>query len=774
MDVAFVKYLFQNFAPQTHTHLFMETFYLFLVIFLFVLAVFDLSVGVSNDAVNFLNSAIGSKAASFRTIMIIAAVGIFVGASLSNGMMDVARHGIFQPQHFYFTEIMCILLAVMLTDVVLLDVFNSLGMPTSTTVSLVFELLGGTVALAILKIASSDGALQLGDLVNTDKAFTVILAIFLSVAIAFFFGTLVQYISRILFTFNYKKQMKYFAALFAGLAATAIVYFMLINGLKSSPFMTGSIRDVLYGNTSMVVVGCFVFFVVLMQILYCLKVNVLKVVVLMGTFALALAFAGNDLVNFIGVPLVGYSSYIDLMAQAGTTTTDTFLMTSLLEPAKTPWYFLVGSGMVMIIALSFSKKAHNVVKTSLDLSRQSEGEENFGTSPVARVLVRACSNASATIQSVVPLSVREWVDGRFNNNEIILENKASFDLVRAAVNVVLSGLLIAIGTSLQLPLSTTYVAFMVAMGSSLADRAWGRESAVYRITGVLSVIGGWFITAGAAFTICFLVALLIYWGGIPAMVAMVGLAVYSLVRSQLMYKKKQRKEALKEEVNSTVAKLRHTTNTREALILFREHSREELQADLTFAADSLEKAVFGFFNENLRELRKVLISIEEKKIHLKQVKRVGTLGVTQLEHDIAVEKGLYYYQGNDFASEIVFSIRRLTDPCKDHIDNNFNPLNDVQKTDFGKETELIVAFLLRASEMIRRNDYSDFDALIAESVRLVNQLTALKKGELKRIQGQNGSTKVSMIYLNMVQEATNVVSFTANLIKVSRKFQKEQ
>ena len=348
----------------------METFYLFLVIFLFVLAVFDLSVGVSNDAVNFLNSAIGSRAASFKVIMVIAAIGIFVGASLSNGMMDIARHGIYQPQHFFFSEIMCILLAVMLTDVVLLDIFNSLGMPTSTTVSLVFELLGGTVAIALVKIAHSDGALQLGNLLNTDKAFTVILAIFLSVAIAFFFGTVVQYLSRLIFTFNYKKHTKYFIALFGGLAATSILYFMLIKGLKESAFMDGELKTLIYSNTDKVVWGAFIFFTILMQVLHWLKVNVFKVIVLMGTFALALAFAGNDLVNFIGVPLVGYSSYIDLMAQGGTTTTDTFLMGSLLAPAQTPWYFLVGSGLVMVIALATSKKAHSVVKTSLDLARQ--------------------------------------------------------------------------------------------------------------------------------------------------------------------------------------------------------------------------------------------------------------------------------------------------------------------------------------------------------------------------------------------------------------------
>lgn len=751
----------------------METFYLFLIIFLFVLAVFDLSVGVSNDAVNFMNSAIGSKAASFKVIMVIAAIGIFVGASLSNGMMDIARHGIYQPQHFYFSEIMCILLAVMLTDVVLLDIFNSLGMPTSTTVSLVFELLGGTVAISLIKIANSNGALQLGDLLNTDKAFTVILAIFLSVAIAFFFGAIVQYISRLIFTFNYKKHMNYFIGLFGGLAATSILYFMLIKGLKESSFMEGDLKTMIYSNTDTIVWGALIFFTLLMQVLHWLKVNVFKVVILLGTFALALAFAGNDLVNFIGVPLAGYSSYMDLMAQGGTTTTDTFLMESLLEPAKTLWYFLVGSGLVMVIALATSKKAQAVIKTSVDLARQSDGNENFGTSPVARVLVRTCNNASNTILSVVPLRVKDWIDSRFNNNEIILEDKASFDLVRASVNVVLSGLLIALGTSLKLPLSTTYVAFMVAMGSSLADRAWGRESAVYRITGVLSVIGGWFITAGAAFTICFLVALLIHVGGIAAMAAMVGLAIYMLIRNQILYKKKMKKEAMQEEVDSTISKLRETKDKREALSLFREHSRDELCDVLNFASDTFNRSVHGFMDENLRELRKVMSAIEEKKSYLKQVKRVGTLGVTQLEHDIAIDKGLYYYQGNDFASEIVFSIRRLTEPGKEHVDNHFSPLCEVQKEDFGKMTDEIVSFLNRSSVMIESNDYHRMDDLIAESVDLTAKLTLLKKEELKRIQGQSGSTKVSMVYLNMVQEAQNVVSFTANLLKVSRKFQKE-
>ena len=356
----------------------METIYLCIIIFLFVLAVFDLIVGVSNDAVNFLNSAVGAKAASFKTILFIAGIGIFIGASLSNGMMDIARHGIYQPEHFYFAEIMCILLAVMLTDVVLLDVFNSMGMPTSTTVSLVFELLGGTFALSLIKV-NNDATLALGDLINTDKALSVIMAIFVSVAIAFFFGMLVQWLARIVFTFNYTKNIKYSIGLFGGIAATSIIYFMLIKGLKDSSFMTPENKQWIQDNTLLLIASFFVFFTALMQVLHWLKVNVFKVVVLMGTFALALAFAGNDLVNFIGVPLAGYSSFIDYTTNGAGASPDSFLMTSLLGPAKTPWYFLIGAGAIMVYALCTSKKAHAVIKTSVDLSRQDEGEENFGS-----------------------------------------------------------------------------------------------------------------------------------------------------------------------------------------------------------------------------------------------------------------------------------------------------------------------------------------------------------------------------------------------------------
>lgn len=747
----------------------METFYLFIVVFLFILAVFDLVVGVSNDAVNFLNSAIGSKAASFKVIMIVAALGVFAGASLSNGMMDIARHGIFQPQHFYFSEIMCILLAVMLTDVVLLDVFNSLGMPTSTTVSLVFELLGGTFALALVKIAVSDGGLQIGDLLNTDKALSVILAIFVSVAIAFFFGTIVQYLSRILFTFNYKKKVKYSIALFGGVATTAIIYFMLIKGLKDSS-LSDDVLGWIDGNTGMIVLTCFLASTVLMQLLHWLKINVFKVVVLLGTFALALAFAGNDLVNFIGVPLVGYSSYIDYMAQVGVETTDTLLMTSLLGPAITPWYFLVASGSIMVIALFTSKKAHNVVKTSLDLSRQEEGEESFGTSPIARVLVRSASNASSSIMSIVPERVKRWINSRFDQDEMILENGAAFDLVRASVNLVLGGLLIAMGTSLKLPLSTTYVAFMVAMGSSLADRAWGRESAVYRITGVLSVIGGWFVTAGAAFTICFFVTLIIHYGGVAAIVAMVALAVFILVRSQIAYKKKVNRE----KANPTAARLMATQNSDETLTLLRLHTREELSGILCFAGETFDLTINAFMNESYRKLRKAMNQVEDEKKRIKQIKRIGTLGVARLEHHVAIEKGLYYYQGNDFASEIIYSIGRICEPCFEHIDNNFNPLQEEQKEEFLHIAVDITLFEQKCRDLISANQYaSDFEDLVSLANTLINKLALLKRAELKRIQGQTGSIKVSMVYLTMIQEAQNVVAYTSNLIKVSRKFQQE-
>lgn len=746
----------------------METIYLCIVIFLFILAVFDLMVGVSNDAVNFLNSAVGAKAASLKTVIFIAAIGIFIGAALSNGMMDIARHGIYQPEHFYFAEIMCILLAVMLTDVVLLDVFNSMGMPTSTTVSMVFELLGGTFALALVKVYSDSG-LGFGDLINTDKALSVIMGIFLSVAIAFFFGMVVQWLARVLFTFNYKKKMKYSIAIFGGLATTAIIYFMLIKGLKDSSFMTSEYKEWVSANTGMLIVCFFVFFTILMQILHWLKVNVFKVVVLLGTFALALAFAGNDLVNFIGVPLAGFSSFMDYTANGTAAGPDGFLMHSLLGPAKTPWYFLFGAGAVMVYSLCTSKKAHNVIKTSVDLSRQDEGEEAFGSTPIARGLVRISLTMANGINQIVPESAKQWLDTRFRKDEAIIADGAAFDLVRASVNLVLAGLLIALGTSLKLPLSTTYVTFMVAMGSSLSDRAWGRDSAVFRITGVLSVVGGWFLTAGAAFTIAFVVALVIYFGGSIAIIALIGLAAFLLIRSQLMFKKKKAKE----KSNETLRQLMQSTSSAEALQLMRKHTREELSKVLEYAEDNFERTVTSFLHENLRGLRRAMGATKFEKQLIKQMKRTGTVAMCKLDNNTVLEKGLYYYQGNDFASELVYSIARLCEPCLEHIDNNFNPLDAIQKGEFGDVEKNITSLIQVCRKKLEANDYSGFEEEIRQGNDLNGQLSHLKRQELQRIQSQTGSIKVSMVYLTMIQEAQNVVTYTINLMKVSRKFQVE-
>ena len=515
----------------------MSTIYLCIVVFLLCLAVFDLFVGVSNDAVNFLNSAVGAKVAKFRTIIIVASVGVLIGAVMSSGMMDVARHGIMNPSHYSFAEVMTIFLAVMVTDVVVLDVFNTMGMPTSTTVSLVFELLGGTFILALLKVIGND-SLDYGDLLNSDKALSVIIAIFVSVAIAFVFGVIVQWISRLVFTFNYRRHLRYTVAIFGGIAFTALAYFIFIKGLGKSPYISASSRDWIDANTFPLMCGIFLISTVLAELLYLLRVNVFRVVVLMGTFALAMAFAGNDLVNFIGVPLAGLDSFNDWLAHGADP--DTFMMTSLSESAKTPPLFLLGAGIIMIIAMTTSKKAQNVIKTSVDLSRQDEGDQMFGSSKAARSIVRVAQDMGDSLANIIPLKTQRWIDSRFNKKEVILSDDAAFDMIRAAINLVLSAMLIIVGTNYKLPLSTTYVTFMVAMGTSLADRAWTRESAVFRITGVLSVIGGWFLTGAVAFCVCALVCLAMHFGGFAVMFAFMALDIFLLIRSSRQYNPKSK------------------------------------------------------------------------------------------------------------------------------------------------------------------------------------------------------------------------------------------
>jgi len=590
----------------------METIYLCIVVFLLCLAVFDLFVGVSNDAVNFLNSAIGAKVAKFRTVMIVASVGVAFGAVMSSGMMDVARHGIMQPSNYSFNEVMTIFLAVMVTDVIVLDMFNTLGMPTSTTVSLVFELLGGTFVIATIKMIADNG-LGYGDCLNTDKALSVIVAIFVSVAVAFVFGTLVQWISRVVFTFNYKKHSRYSIALFGGIAFTALAYFIFIQGLFKSPHLDAGIRDWVQDNTQIVLCATFVVSTIIMEILHLLHVNVFKFVVLMGTFGLAMAFAGNDLVNFIGVPLAGLDSYNDFMANANGVAPNEFMMKSLQGSAQTPAYYLFAAGVVMIIAMATSKKARNVIKTSVDLSRQDEGDEMFGSSRVARSIVRFTQDANDVVSRYVPRSISKWIDTRFNKNEVELADGAAFDVVRAAVNLVLASMLITIGTNYKLPLSTTYVTFMVAMGSSLADRAWSRESAVFRVTGVISVIGGWFITAGVAFIACAVVCLIMLYGGIIAKVLFMALVVFLLIRSNRQYAKKSQ-SAEKSDVFRLMMRTRDPEIVWDLLL---KHVGRTQSFVTKFVLDNFNNIIDGLENEKPKVLRRCQNELATKLYRLR-------------------------------------------------------------------------------------------------------------------------------------------------------------
>ena len=746
----------------------METMFLGIVVFLFLLAIFDLVVGVSNDAVNFLNSAIGSKAASFKLVITVAAVGVFFGAALSNGMMEIARHGIFQPEHFYFQELMCIFLAVMVTDVILLDIFNTLGMPTSTTVSMVFELLGGTFVLALIKIAMDEtGMLSFGDLLNTEKALSVIIGIFLSVAIAFFFGTIVQYISRLIFTFNYTGRLKYTIGLFGGVAATAIIYFMLIKGLKDSSFMTAENKLWVKENTLMLTTYCFIAFTVLMQILHWCKVNVFKVIVLMGTFALATAFAGNDLVNFIGVPLAGLASFQDFVAN-GNGEPMGFLMSSLNGPAKTPFIYLFLAGAIMVIALVTSKKAKNVIKTSVDLSRQDEGDEMFGSSGVARSIVRNTMNVGQAISKFIPDSVKTWADKRFCKDVMVMENGAAFDLIRASVNLVLAGLLIALGTSLKLPLSTTYVTFMVAMGTSLADRAWGRETAVYRITGVLSVIGGWFITAGAAFTISAIVVLIMYYGGFIAMFAMIGLVIFLLIRSERMYSKKQKNE----KANDTIFKqLLASQDLKERWSLLRQHVNNNHVDMFDFIMATYTQITDGFINEDIKSLRKAMIRTGEEKQALKKSRRKEIIGLRRIDKFAAIEKNTWFHLGSNSCEQMLYCMKRICEPCKEHVDNNFKPLSERARTEFIPVRDEMITLMTQARDVIISGDYDKADAILKDGDGLKVKISTLRRHQMNRIHDESVNVKTALVYLNILQESQELVSSWRHLLRASRMFQ---
>lgn len=731
----------------------MEILFLCVIIFLFLLAVFDLSVGVSNDAVNFMNSAIGSKAASFKRVLIVASIGVFIGAAMSNGMMDIARHGIFRPEHFSFYDLICIFMAVMVTDIILLDVFNTLGMPTSTTVSMVFELLGATFVVAIIKMA---GGVDLGfnDLLNTEKALSVILGIFLSVAIAFFFGTVVQFISRMIFSFNYRSKLTWKVGIFGGICATAIVYFLLIKGAKDLVFMTPDVKYWINHNTGLVIAGCFVFFTLLMQLLHLLKVNVLKVIVLLGTFSLAMAFAGNDLVNFIGVPLSGLASYQDYIANGGGDAQG-FLMGSLNGPANTPLYFLIGAGVIMVVALATSKKARNVTKTEIGLGSQQEGDEMFGSSRIARRLVRWALSVTAWVRRITPPRVRQWFAKRFNVDETIIEQGAAFDLIRGSVNLVLAGALIALGTSLKLPLSTTFVTFMVAMGTSLADQSWGRESAVFRITGVISVIGGWFITAGAAFIGAGIIVALMHFGGQWVMLGMAVLTIIIIIRSNRRFGCKQTNEnsdALFQTIISTTDK----TQTWPLLMMY---ITEQQQSFMTYAEGKYKDITTAFINENAGALDKAESSLAKQKNVLKNARRKETLCLRYLTREMAIEKSTWFYLSNNLCMNILYNLRRITEVCKEHVDNNFLPLPPRYANEYElMRTRISTLF----NDTIALMESGDIEAISAlrkhcDEIKDIISDTYHRAHDQLR-DGDPSAVGVLYVYVNMLQETQEMVS----------------
>ena len=745
----------------------MSTIYLCIVIFLLCLAVFDLFVGVSNDAVNFLQSAIGAKVAKFRTVLVIASLGVVLGAIMSSGMMDIARHGIASPDHYSFEEMMTLFLAVMVTDVIVLDVFNTLGMPTSTTVSLVFELLGGAFILATIKMVG-DPSLNYGDLLNSDKALEVIMGIFSSVIIAFVFGVIVMWISRVVFTFNYKKHSRYSIAIFGGIAFTALSYFIFMKGLGKSPYLPQDVRDYIDSNVGFLLIATFVVSSVVMEFLHLCRVNIFKFTVLLGTFGLAMAFAGNDLVNFIGVPLAGLSSYEDFMANSNGVAADSYLMTSLMDSATTTPLYLLAAGFVMIVAMATSKKAQNVIKTSVDLSRQDEGDEMFGSSKAARVIVRNCQACDSWLNRFLPQSLKNWINSRFDKNAVELEESAAFDVVRAAVNLVLASMLITIGTNLKLPLSTTYVTFMVAMGSSLADRAWSRESAVFRVTGVLSVIGGWFITAGVAFAACAIVCVAMFYGGIVVKSAFMIIVVFMLIRSNVQYNKK----AKVEDKGDSFMLMMRTRNPELVWDMLRRHVGKTQSYVCHFALSQFNQIMDGLAEEKPSNLRHANKALKKEQDMLKKFRRQEMLGLKKSPQEIAIERNTWFHLGANSNQQFVYTLRRILDPIKEHVDNNFNPLPQEYIEEFAPVRQKINDLMKMSCEQIETSRYENYREILAEADACKDELSVIRKKHIDRIQhmGDNTLLKVSLVYLNVLQESQEFLSVMRHQLRAAKKF----
>jgi len=743
----------------------METIYLILVIVLIALAISDLIVGVSNDAVNFLNSAIGSKVAPLRVIMIIAALGIVVGATFSSGMMEVARKGIFHPQHFYFSEIMIIFLAVMITDVILLDAFNTFGMPTSTTVSIVFELLGAAVAISFVKRYTDVNALEISEYINSAKALAIISGILLSVVISFVVGALVQYMARLLFSFNYKKNLKYFGAIWGGIAITAITYFILIKGAKGASFMSDEAKDFIKYNTLSIIAVSFVAWTFILQLFsWFTKLNILKFIVLVGTFALAMAFAGNDLVNFIGVPLAGYESFNSFIANPGAEP-DAFLMADLAGKVKTPTLFLMIAGLIMVVTLWTSNKARSVTKTELNLARQDVGYERFGSSAIARSMVRGTNSFAQSFKSMLPVIIRQGIEKKFDQvtykkQQAALGKEApSFDMIRASVNLVVASILISFATSMKLPLSTTYVTFMVAMGTSLSDKAWGRESAVYRVTGVFSVIGGWFFTAFSAFSIAFLIALAIKFGGFVAVFILVVLAIFFVYKTHTIHKKRIAVSAEADEIEDDV--------------ISEGKMAQKLSADvvkiLARISEIICDSIEGLAKEDLKKLKKSYKEVRKITIKTKSLKDQLNETISHLEEE-SIESGLYYVQVIDYLREMAHSITFITKPGYDHVDNNHKPLIPLQVEEFYDMARMIRELVSEITQCVKSNDYSALNDIINQQQKVLKFIDTLRKKQVKRIKANEVGTRNSMLFFGILSESKNLVLQGVNVLKSHRDF----
>ncbi len=743
----------------------MEQVYIFMLVALFALAIIDLVVGVSNDAVNFLNSAIGSKAVSMKTIMIVASIGIGIGAVFSSGMMEVARKGIFHPESFYFEEIMIVFIAVMITDILLLDLFNSIGLPTSTTVSIVFELLGAAVAIAIIKIYTNDeGISEIANYINTEQAFAIIRGIFVSVLIAFSVGAIIQYFSRLIFTFHFEKNIKYTGGIFGGVAITAISYFILFKGLKGVAFIPKEVLDWVNTNTFMLLGISFVFWSVVSQVLQSVfKVNILRFVIIIGTFSLAMAFAGNDLVNFIGVPLAAFNSY-DLWVQGGMI--ENFTMEGLAGkvPANSQMLFL--AGVIMVITLWFSKKARAVVETGVNLARQSDGAERFEANSLSRLVVRASVNISTGIGYVVPKALSKKIDRRFQKpieKKHKDEEAPAFDMVRAAVNLVVASILISVGTLLKLPLSTTYVTFMVAMGSSLADRAWGRESAVYRVAGVFNVIGGWFVTALVAFTAAAIFATLIYFGGIIAIVALLIVASLLLVRSYLAHKKAEKEKAANRKFDRTdLITINEIINESSDNI-----SRVIKKVDVIYTdvIDSLGLQDLSRLKKNKRSLRKLEDEVDELKSDVFYF-------IKSLD-DTSVEASKFYILILDYLQDMVQSIGYIAKNSHSHVNNNhknlkFNQIRDLKGID--KEIQELFANI---STNFSAESFDDITDIIHQHKELREKVSVLVQKQIDRIRTTETSPKNTKLYFSLLLETQDLIGATINLLELFQEFHRD-